>query len=407
MAAGMKKVYWLLGIALLVLGLWFVQGERSQPSGELVRVWKGWRGVANRDEFALAKDFLAARGIKLKVEAVGKLPLASDATDEALLLSGFASLDTADKAALEELRLWVENGGHLLILGHEAAATHFGFLLADTLDKAEEQPLYWQVDDLGIQVLVSYVQELRPQHKAGKGDKKREGAVKPLAVLKNPNNYKQIFGLQQRLGKGKITVLGHNQALWHNHSNLHKGEQIAEGKEYVPLARADNAAYLHALLQGHSKARLIIETQVLRQRGFADFQWRLPEPHWWPALAVTFLGLIAAAWRFGKRFGPLLMPKVAVERDMAQHLLAAGQFWARQREVGYLRLAEQMRRRLQADLAARHYVEEDYPRLAARSGVSKREMDWLFRGALPVDAPAFGQFVRVAERLRAALKEMR
>ena len=66
----MRKMTWsLFGLILIAcLWLWFGHGEAQEGERVRVRVWKGWSGSAKHDSMALAKAFLAKRGIVLTVE---------------------------------------------------------------------------------------------------------------------------------------------------------------------------------------------------------------------------------------------------------------------------------------------------------------------------------------------------
>lgn len=396
----MRKMTWsLFGLILIAcLWLWFGYGEAQEGERVRVRVWKGWSGSAKHDNMALAKAFLAKRGIVLTVEQMGILPQAMERNDETLLLD--AHVDGGTETEKAQLRAWVESGGRLIILANRDWAAYFNLdLEAEGLvypHQFKNNTLIWR--EKGEAILTVEPAAIIAALKSEKHSKKTAA----IAGVYSNAYPRSAFGRKIALGKGELVVLGHSTGLWHNHGHQYKGEWLDEDEEYVPLARADNAAYLHALLQGRSKARLILDTQT---RSTQDFDLKLPEAKWWAALAAALLGVLALLWRGGRRFGALIVPQASVGHDMQQHLLAAGYFWARQKDYGYAYLAAQMRQRLLAEMPMLQNADAapDAEILAA-SGLSAAQFRRLVQAALPQTEADFIDFVRAAEQLRAAVR---
>lgn len=399
----MRKMTWsLFGLILIAcLWLWFGHGEAQEGERVRVRVWKGWSGSAKHDNMALAKAFLAKRGIVLTVEQMGILPQAMERNDETLLLD--ADVDGGTETEKAQLRAWVESGGRLIILANRDWAAYFNIdLEAEGLvypHQFKNNTLIWR--EKGEAVLTVEPAAIITALKSKKYSKK-------TAVIAGvySNAYPQsAFGRKIALGKGELVVLGHSTGLWHNHSHQYKGKWLDEDEEYVPLAYADNAAYLHALLQGRSKARLLYAKQEASSKKPFDYIWDIPELKWWATLTTALLGLLALLWRGGRRFGALIMPQASAGHDMQQHLLAAGYFWARQKDYGYAYLAGQMRQRLLTEMPMLQNADAapDAEILAA-SGLSAAQFRRLVQAALPQTEADFIDFVRAAEQLRAAVR---
>ncbi len=442
----MKKVLWSLGVVVLIVFILFgvqVYNNRGEPTGEEERVWRGWRGWVARQPYSIMKKILEDDDIHLKVryKLGGGLDLQAY---DALILSAHSDLhDEEDKAYLKS---WVKDGGHLLISAQNDLAEEFGvewvsfasseknsnknaadeesdtdaestddehaesdnevadsqvgtcpvakpLLQADgsSCEPEEEGVLRWENSDgVVFHPQAKLLGSLRVS--AGKKRKARLGTFCDDKVFVSVYRYRA----------GVVTVFAHDIDIWANEESYLKFlSGMPTDEELVPVARGDNAAYLHDLLSDDSEV-LLVRGDVW---GSNETDWRLPAAKWWAFLCAFALAVLAILWFYGRRFGSLLEVDNKYVSDMSQHLQAAGQYWEDKNSYGWL--AQNARKRLQVDLQTQKQRVGDDEKLvkeiAARCRQPLQVISHVLNGDLPQTEADFVQFMAVVEEIRMVL----
>lgn len=332
----------LVGVLLLGWGLW----QREGGDVEKERVWRGFRGAARGQDFYVAQEVLAQEGVVLVAQR-GRLPLAL-ADYDVVVLGGAGGAVSAD-----EFADWLAVGGRLVVVarGNELLLEAFGggFEFSSAREVCGEAwHLRWQAGE-GVALfpegeVEGWVELLGAQEALGVG-----WACEGVA-----------FARIKAVGNGAVVALGHDLAWWSNEVGYGMRGRPADLVQ-VPVAMGDNMAYLRAVL-GEGRRVLWLSEGVgeVRRVGW-DF---VLARQWWALAVAGAVALGLLLWRFGRRFGSLLLEQ-RQQVDEWGHLQAAGNYWVS--VGGYEWLALEARRRLAGDF--RLFVR--------RMGGEDRALEWL------------------------------
>lgn len=275
----------LLGLALLTVA----GGAGGWLSRNLVRsseeTFTGYGEVARRNPFYAAERLLARLG--RTVHSVRRLDDALAALDPAdTLLVALPTYAPGDQKQQQRLMAWVSGGGHLII----SVQREF------ERDAQRHDPLL-----NALRVNSRRVESASPEPvSVTLGD-----AAPPLRVrFQSSLRLNDALWMPVKQGRGQVTLLT-DLALFSNDR----------------LADYDHADFLWALVQHNPGGQIWLQYQNLAP-SLAQLLWQ----HAWMPLLGLLLTLLAALWHYSRRLGPLLVPRSAEQRRLAEHLQASSRF---------------------------------------------------------------------------------
>ena len=310
-----------VALALAGVGAWLVSAtewadtEVSTPAS----------GQARTDPFYALQVLLRELGVAVvRRDALDALP-----PPQARLVLASNYWDLFPERT-QRLRLWVEQGGHLVLPNHLVDNEQLkGWLplVAETPDEADED----DEDDTpppvkpasrarkpGAPALkdangrdVAEPQAVPASFAGGRGftlcgvgpDVRYRPSDERAAALWSVEDAGDLAAVRVRVGRGTVTVVP-----WGLQTNAN-------------LARADNALFMAAAFQLRTGTEVWLVAEEKREP-FMQWLWH----RGWAALLLGMLALAAALWRAAVRFGPLELPAGAHRRSMAEQVRGTASF---------------------------------------------------------------------------------
>ena len=282
-----RRGRWLLGLALGLLALFAAVGlflwlyENLTQHGE--EVYIGFDETVARNPFHTAEQLLtrlgrAARGVR----RLADLPEPLAAEDTVLVAVPTYVLSAAESQRLLD---WVARGGHLIISvrheyepdrGRDHLLNHFA-VRSHAAEPPTPEPETVTLDAATPPFQVRFQSSLR---------------------------LNEAFWRQYHWGQGRVTLLT-DIGIFSN----------------ARLPDHDHADFFWALSQQNPIGQVWLQYRMLLP-SLAQLLW---QHAWMPLLGLT-LALLAALWRYSRRLGPLLAPRAAEQRRLAEHLHASSRF---------------------------------------------------------------------------------
>lgn len=316
----MKPRHWIL-IALIgaLFGLivfWVLMFYERVEEQRLV----GLRGEAVRNPY-LALQRLAS-GYGWSVATVKDVELLNTLPAQATLFLPDRRIAMMTRQRVEQLLLWVENGGHLLV---EAEILRY------------DDPL---LDDIGVVRTERDRKKVyrREQFRLPGNDKPLEVDFAPHLELSDESDEQEGITLrlpedsgtrllQYHMGNGRITVLASFNFF-----------------AYRNIGRYDHAEFIWNVIDSPEQKR---ELWMLTKPLYPSI-WQWLWEHAWMVLLSSLVLLLLWLWSIVPRFGPLLPEPTQARKSLTEHLTAVGRFsWLSERGIALLRVSrEALLRRL-------------------------------------------------------------
>lgn len=310
----MKPRHWVL-IALIgalfgLLVFWVLTFYERVEEQRLV----GLRGEAVRNPY-LALQRLAS-GYGWSVTKVKDAEVLNTLPAQATLLLPDRRLALMTRERVEQLLLWVESGGHLLV---EAEILRY------------EDPL---LNDIGVARKERDRKKpyRREQFRLPGNDKPLEIDFAPHLELSDESDERDDIALQlpegsgtrllqYQIGAGRITVLASFNFF-----------------TYRNIGRYDHAEFIWNLIDSPEQKR---ELWMLTHPLYPSI-WQWLWEHAWMVLLSGFALLLLWLWSIVPRFGPLLPEPTLARKSLVEHLTAVGRFsWRSERSVALLRVSRE------------------------------------------------------------------
>lgn len=297
-----RRQFWAIPLVLLALFLcgglllWLMQSwvERTET------VYAGYGEAARRNPFYAADRLLDRLGFTVhSVRRLSDLPDSLAAADTLFVAIPTYALSAAESQHLLD---WVERGGHLVVgVQHEyRPGQKFDYLLeplqvhSGRVESATTDPIAIKMDD----------------------------AIPPLQV-----RFRSRFRLNDEVwqqipwGDGRVTLL--------TDIGLFDNERLPD---------YDHADFLWTLVQRAERDGEVWLQYRTLVPSLAQLLWQ----HAWMPLAGLVLTLLAALRLYGRRLGPLLVPRSGERRRLVEHLQASSRFlWRRGAGPALLQAARQ------------------------------------------------------------------
>lgn len=340
----------------------------------------GWSREAIRNPLLAAEHLLGRLGVNARSIPYGELWERMPGKNDTLVVYRYQP--PAGDERRQQLRDWVESGGHLIVAADrslDAAAVSRGLLAELGVRRAKGDIAEGFETDLSIDFEGS--------------DKPVVVSVSNLHVLEDSDDNataripqgEQGYGLlQYEVGQGLVTVVSDIDFLGN--------ENIADNDHALALALLVGVPHPGTVWLAHD----VVMPSLL------DLAWQhLPQ-----ALAAAALSLLLWLWYLGTRLGPMLPPAQAPRRDIGEHLGAtANYYWRRDRAR---QIYGRNRDRVLQAWLAKHYLlrtlepAERHAWIAARSGLSARAVERALAGEFAGEAD-FVEMSSYLQTLRAAL----
>jgi len=289
--------FWQWTVPILVIGLGAILWLRFVDK-IYYQVDRGPTLKVRQNDYYTAQLLLQRFAVDLEISSdLERLLQLDDHVDTLLLATSLVALSEQQAA---QLKRWVKEGGHLIVLVRDLWDEEMGTSHSDFLD------------ELGVRLYaipnrVSLRHE--NQYEFVSGD--------PVTTVFYTSNYlddasgKAIFNdadseyaqlLQYEMGSGLISVLADTK-IWHNQRIKNK----------------DNGAFLLSLI-GNGKKMLVVSK--IESQGLLSLLWRHA-----PQLLVSTM-VILAVWIITASFrrGALRADDPPIQRELTQHLAAAARF---------------------------------------------------------------------------------
>jgi len=342
----------IVGGVLLILVVWATFWFHNNFERATREITTGYSEEARNNPLLAAERFLTQLGIKSGSISASDLWHTMPQSRGVIIFSSY--MQPRSKARQEQLRKWIESGGHLII---DADA------LQDADDKKEIKGDF--LSELGARV--SYPDDedddVNEQHIAIHF----EGNKTPVHVTMSTYRHlvdskgKAVAGvklgkgyglLQYELGDGYITVLSDNSFLFNRE-----------------IGKEDNALALALLVGIHNENKVWLVHDV-SMPSLPELAWRYA-PY---AVSAVVIASLLWLWSLGTRLGPLLPPAQTPRRDIGEHLAATAHYlWRLDRGNALLHANRQ---RIEQAWLNKHYMLRAMPLqercewIAARAGLS-------------------------------------
>ncbi len=339
----------------------------------------GYRGKARVDAYLAAGRILEHYGYE--VESLPGWRRPGDEVSMLVLPSPVVNV----KALVEQLREWVEEGGHLVLLVERSESWHDDWARYDfpTFKESVPEPLAEWLDECGVEV------------------RKREGKKLDAARVRFGEERYEVFaesGHELRVDGGRPRVFG--------------GTSLGEG---LLTVLTDARPFRNRYIDEHEHAALLValaehspyEGSVVFIRNATLSFWSMLWKHGWTAL----LGLAAVTvfwlWKNMPRFGPRAGENEAPEaRAYEHHLEALGGFhWRLDKAAGLLRpLRESLLERAQAQASAAGHRDGDlFEWMAVRAGITRERAERAMIHERPSDPATFTRLLSDLQTLHLSL----
>lgn len=346
----------LVGGALTILTalsvVWFLNNF-EQATREITT---GYSPAAINNPLLAAERFLTRLGVKARSVSVSELWSTRPQPGDDVVFYRFTLPHSQTRQ--EEVRKWVEAGGHLIIDAD---------VLPSTEDDAKEIGSDF-ISALGAKVAYpDYEEEGEEYEEEQQVTIQFEDVDEPVTITMPTYRYlvdskdQAVAGarlgkgyglLQYAMGDGYVTILSDNSFLF-NH-------QIGDEEHALALA----------LLVGVNHDDTVWLVHDVTMPSLLELAWE----HAPQALIALLAALVLWLWSLGKRLGPQLPPAHTARRDIGEHLAATAHYlWRLDRGQALL---QANRARIEQAWLTKHYLlramsqQERCEWIAARTGLS-------------------------------------
>lgn len=198
-----------------------------------------------------------------------------------------------------------------------------------------------------------------------------------------------VHALTHAHGKGRVTVLTDHH--WLENEAIGKADHA---EMYTAMAGFNDAGNkpAHAFLMPRED-----------YEGILSLTWRYA----WPAVSMVAVLTVLALWRWGARFGPVMVARSTARRSLAEHVRASGEFLFRHGQSTALWRAtlDAARRRAERVLPRATFSNDEayLSALAARSGIDAAHLRTVFLAPHPPTNEQFANSIATLSQLRNAL----